>query len=88
MVGAFEAATGELASRLLAGCAGIASRAVLGGGEGGGRLPVVAGDLRIDWAEVDHGIEQLWLAWECKWRPILPGRSTARSAGLWHTGDE
>lgn len=72
MVGAFEAATGELASRLLAGLrAGIVA-----GGEAGPvhsaavkvvddyPWPVV--DLRIDWAEVDPlaALEQLWLAWE------------------------
>jgi uncharacterized Ntn-hydrolase superfamily protein len=72
MVGAFEAASGELASRLLAGLrAGIVA-----GGEAGPvhsaavkvvddyPWPVV--DLRIDWAEADPlaALEQLWLAWE------------------------
>ena len=67
-----EPASGELASRLLAGLrAGIAA-----GGEAGPvhsaavkvvddyPWPVV--DLRIDWAETDPlaALEQLWLAWE------------------------
>ena len=72
MVGAFEAATGELASRLLA---GLRARIVAGGEAGPVHSaavkvvddypwPVV--DLRIDWAEADPlaALEQLWLAWE------------------------
>lgn len=72
MVEAFENATGELASRLIAGLrAGIAA-----GGEAGPvhsaavkvvedyAWPVV--DLRVDWADDDPlaELEQLWLAYE------------------------
>ena len=72
MIAAFETATGELASRLIAGLrAGIAA-----GGEAGPvhsaavkvvedyAWPVV--DLRVDWADDDPvaALEQLWLAYE------------------------
>lgn len=71
MVGAFEAATGELASRLLAGLRADRRRGEAGPVHSAAvkvvddyPWPVV--DLRIDWAEVDPlaALEQLWLAWE------------------------
>ncbi|MGS7351971.1 DUF1028 domain-containing protein, partial [Klebsiella pneumoniae] len=97
MVGAFEAATGELASRLLAGLrAGIVA-----GGEAGPvhsaavkvvddyPWPVV--DLRIDWAEVDPlaALEQLWLAWEPQMEAYITRALDPREAPAYGVpGDE
>ncbi|MCS6028900.1 DUF1028 domain-containing protein [Klebsiella quasipneumoniae subsp. quasipneumoniae] len=97
MVGAFEAATGELASRLLAGLrAGIVA-----GGEAGPvhsaavkvvddyPWPVV--DLRIDWAEADPltALEQLWLAWEPQMEAYITRALDPREAPAYGVpGDE
>lgn len=97
MVGAFEAATGELTSRLLAGLrAGIVA-----GGEAGPvhsaavkvvddyPWPVV--DLRIDWAEADPlaALEQLWLAWEPQMEAYITRALDPREAPAYGVpGDE
>ncbi|MEI4896270.1 DUF1028 domain-containing protein, partial [Klebsiella pneumoniae] len=93
----FETASGELASRLLAGLrAGIAA-----GGEAGPvhsaavkvvddyPWPVV--DLRIDWAEVDPlaALEQLWLAWEPQMEAYITRALDPREAPAYGVpGDE